>query len=102
MECRVALQTLASCVYAKWRFHINQEARMGDGSDWTEGVGLGQIHDIWNIMYTDMKALYTLEQLVGAQYRTRIIEDEEKQPDENNDNKDVKKPLTKLSTETEE
>lgn len=80
MECHVALQTLASCVYAKWRHYINQEAKMGDGSDWIEGVGLGQIHDIWNIMYSDMKALYTLEKLVNNQYATRIIENEEERP----------------------
>ena len=81
MECSVALQTLASCVYTHWRDRINRECKTSTG-EWIEGVGLGNIHDIWNIMYQDMKALYTLEQLVGNQYRTAIIEHETDEADE--------------------
>lgn len=73
MECHVALQTLASCVYTHWQHRINQESQTTSG-EWIEGVGLGNIHDIWNLMYTDMKALYTLEQLVNNHYRTKGIE----------------------------
>ena len=76
MECSVALQTLASCVYTHWRDRINQECKTTSG-EWIEGVGLGNIHDIWNLMYHDMKALYTLEQLVNNNYRTRGIEQTE-------------------------
>lgn len=70
-DCSVALQHLASAVYVKWRDAINSETKYPDL------VGLGQIHDFWNMMYEDMKAIYTLEQLVGNNYRTRIIEGEE-------------------------
>ena len=73
MECGVALQTLASSVYTHWRDKINQECKTSNG-EWIEGVGLGNIHDLWNLMYKDMKALYTLEQLVNTQYRTKGIE----------------------------
>ena len=73
MECKVALQTLASCVYTHWRDQINRECMTTSG-EWIEGVGLGNIHDIWNLMYHDMKALYTLEKLVNNHYRTRGIE----------------------------
>ena len=76
MECKVALQTLASRVYTHWRDRINQECRTPSG-EWIEVVGLGNIHDIWNLMYHDMKALYTLEQLVNNHYRTRGIEQAE-------------------------
>lgn len=31
MECRVALQTLASCVYTHWRNRINQECKTTSG-----------------------------------------------------------------------
>jgi len=70
MACGVALQHLASAVYIKWRNAINAETKYPDL------VGLGQIHDIWNMMYEDMKAIYTLEQLVNDKYKTRIIESE--------------------------
>ena len=73
MDCGVALQTLASCVYTHWQHRINAECKTMSG-EWIEGVGLGQIHDIWNIMYHDMKALYTLEKLVNNTYRARMID----------------------------
>ena len=41
---------------------INQECKTTSG-EWIEGVGLGNIHDIWNLMYHDMKALYTNEEV---------------------------------------
>ncbi|MCR5791371.1 MAG: hypothetical protein K6G83_15920 [Lachnospiraceae bacterium] len=75
MDARIALQVVASSIYTHWKYTINQESKTSSG-EWIEGVGLGQIHDIWNLMYTDMKALYTLEQIVGTHYRTKIIEDE--------------------------
>ena len=75
MDCRVALQVVASSIYTHWMHRINQECKTST-REWIEGVGLGQIHDIWNLMYEDMKALYTLEQLVGTHYRTMIVEDE--------------------------
>lgn len=77
MECGVALQTLASCVYTHWRNRINQECKT-TGGEWIEGVGLGNIHDIWNLMYHDMKALYTLEQLVNDHYKTLGVEPRER------------------------
>lgn len=67
MECRVALQQLATAVWIKWQKAFNAE-------QYPDMVGLGQVHDIWNMMYTDMKALYTLEQLVGDKYRAKIVE----------------------------
>ena len=70
MACGVALQHLASAVYIKWRNAINAE------TEYPDLVGLGQIHDIWNMMYEDMKAVYTLERLVNDDYMTRIIEGE--------------------------
>lgn len=76
MECGVALQTLASCVYTHWRNRINQECKAMSG-EWIEGIGLGNIHDIWNLMYHDMKALYTLEQLVNDHYKTLGVESQE-------------------------
>jgi hypothetical protein len=47
-------------------------------------VGLGQIHDYWNEMYEDMKAIYTLETLVHGKdyYRTKIIENEQPEGEE--------------------
>ena len=73
MDCRVALQVLASSIYEHWRQKINRECQTTSG-EWVEGVGLGNIHDIWNIMYNDMQALYTLERLVNACYHTKGIE----------------------------
>ena len=81
MECRVALQTLASCVYTHWRNRINQECKTTNG-EWIEGVGLGNIHDIWNLMYHDMKALYALEQLVNDYYKTLGVEPQESEGEE--------------------
>lgn len=75
MDCQVALQVLASSVYAHWRDKINRECLTSDGGEWIEGVGLGNIHDLWNVMYMDMKALYTLEQLVNDHYRTNGVEE---------------------------
>ena len=77
MECKVALQVLASCVYDHWRDVIDRESKTSAGR-WVEGVGLGNIHDIWNYMYDDMKALYTLEKLVNDTYSTAIIAKEMK------------------------
>lgn len=71
MDCGVALQHLATAVYTKWRSAINSE------SEYPNLVGLGQIHDIWNEMYEDMKAIYTLEKVVNDTYPTRIIDKEE-------------------------
>lgn len=71
MDCRVALQHLATAVYHKWSNAINSESKYPDL------VGLGQIHDIWNGMYEDMKALYALEQLCNNHYKTKIIDEEE-------------------------
>ena len=70
MACGVALQHLASAVYIKWRNAINSE------TDYPDLVGLGQIHDFWNMMYEDMKAIYTLEKLVNDTYKTVIIDKE--------------------------
>lgn len=70
MECGVAMQHLAGAVFSKWRRALEQER-------YPDMVGLGQIHDFWNMMYEDMKAVYTLEQLVDRTYRTKIIENEE-------------------------
>lgn len=75
MDCQVALQVLASSVYTHWRDKINRECLTSDGGEWIEGVGLGNIHDLWNTMYMDMKALYTLEQLVNDHYRTEGVEE---------------------------
>ena len=73
MECHVALQVVASSIYTHWRNRINQACQTTSG-EWIEGVGLGNIHDLWNLMYEDMKALYTLEHLVNNHYRTKGIE----------------------------
>ncbi len=78
MDCRVALQVLASSIYEHWRQKINRESQTTSG-EWVEGVGLGNIHDIWNIMYHDMQALYTLEQLVNTHYKTNGISNKERQ-----------------------
>ena len=75
MDCCVALQHLAGAVFSKWRRAIEQER-------YPDMVGLGQIHDYWNMMYEDMKAVYTIEQLVNNDYRTKIIETEEEEPEE--------------------
>ena len=83
MECGVALQVLASSVYDHWRDIINRQCKTSSG-EWVEGVGLGNIHDLWNYMYEDMKALYTLEQLVNCNYRTKIIENERREDGESN------------------
>ena len=69
MDCRVAMQHLAGCVFNKWRRAIEQER-------YPDMVGMGQIHDFWNMMYEDMQAVYTLERLVNDDYRAKIIEDE--------------------------
>lgn len=73
MKCGVALQVLASCVYDHWRDVIDRRSKTASGR-WVEGIGLGDIHDIWNFMYEDMKALYTLEKLVNNEYHTAIID----------------------------
>lgn len=70
MECGVALQVLATAVWSNWYREITSH------TDWPRGVGLGNIHDMWNTMHDDMKAIYTLEQLVNDHYRTKGIENE--------------------------
>ena len=67
MECGIALQHLAACVWAKW-------AKVFTAEQYPDMVGLGQVHDTWNMMYQDMKALYTLETLVNDGYKARIVE----------------------------
>ena len=69
MKAGVALQHLAEAVFLKWRREFNSEK-------YPNLVGLGQIHDIWNIMYQDMQAIYTLEKLVNDKYKARIVDDE--------------------------
>ena len=76
MDCRVAIQHISSAIYYKWRDIINGE------SQYPDMVGTGQIHDIWNYMYEDMKALYTLEKLVNDNYKTVIIQDEKEGGDD--------------------
>jgi len=77
MECGVALQHLASAVFMKW-------LKAMDSERYPDMVGLGQIHDYWNMMYEDMKAIYTLETLVHGEdyYRTKIIENEQPESEE--------------------
>ena len=75
MECGVAMQHLAGAVFSKWRRALEQER-------YPDMVGLGQIHDFWNMMYEDMKAVYTLEQLVDKTYRTKILENEKQEGEE--------------------
>ncbi|MBR2601866.1 MAG: hypothetical protein IKE08_04130 [Clostridia bacterium] len=67
MECGIAMQHLAATVWTKWAkaFSANQYPNM---------VGLGDVHDTWNMMYQDMKALYTLETLVNDNYKSVIVE----------------------------
>lgn len=67
MECGIALQHLAASVWTKWEKAFSAEK-------YPDMVGLGQVHDIWNMMYQDMKALYTLEQLVNDDYAALIVE----------------------------
>ena len=67
MECGIALQHLAACVWSKW-------AKIFSAEQYPDMVGLGQVHDTWNMMYQDMKALYTLEQLVNYEYPACIVE----------------------------
>jgi len=69
MECGIALQHLAGAVWSKWEKAFSAEK-------YPEMVGLGQVHDTWNMMYQDMKALYTLEKLVNDEYATAIVEKE--------------------------
>lgn len=69
MDCRVAMQHLAGAVFNKWRRAIEQET-------YPDMVGMGQIHDFWNMMYEDMKAVYTIERLVNDDYRAVILEKE--------------------------
>lgn len=75
MDCRVAMQHLAGAVFSKWRRAIEQER-------YPNMVGMGQIHDLWNMMYEDMKAVYTIERLVNDDYRAVIIEKEYEQESE--------------------
>ena len=70
MDAQVALSHLAAAVWRKWQ-------RALDAEKYPNMVGLGQVHDIWNLMYNDMKALYTLEKLVNNMYGTLIIEKQE-------------------------
>lgn len=70
MDARIALSHLAASVWIKWQREFNAEK-------YQNMVGLGQVHDVWNMMYNDMKALYTLEKLVNNTYATFIIEKQE-------------------------
>lgn len=70
MDAGIALSHLASSVWIKWQREFNAEK-------YPNMVGLGQVHDVWNMMYNDMKALYTLEKLVNNTYGTFIIEKQE-------------------------
>ena len=67
MDARIALSHLAASVWIKWQREFNAEK-------YPNMVGLGQVHDAWNLMYNDMKALYTLEKLLNNTYGTAIIE----------------------------
>lgn len=71
IDCHVALQVLATAVWSNWYRQITAD------KDHPRMVGLGNIHDLWNTMHDDMKAIYTLEQLVNNEYRTKGIENEE-------------------------
>lgn len=75
MDARIALGHLAASVWIKWQ-------REFDAEKYPRMVGLGQVHDAWNMMYEDMKALYTLEKLLNNTYSTRIIEEQEGRSDE--------------------
>lgn len=70
MQCDLALRRLVQSVFDKWKMQIN--------SDFYSDVGLGQIHDLWYMMYSDMKAIYTLEKLIKLDYSTPMIADDEK------------------------
>lgn len=70
MECGVALQILATAVWSNWYREITSK------KDCPRLVGLGNIHDMWNAMHDDMKAIYTLEKLVNDTYRTKGVETE--------------------------
>lgn len=74
MDARIALSHLAASVWDKWTRAFNAEK-------YPNMVGLGQVHDIWNMMYNDMKALYTLEKLLNNTYGTAIIEKQEAEDD---------------------
>ena len=74
MDARIALSHLAASVWDKWTRAFNAEK-------YPNMVGLGQVHDIWNMMYNDMKALYTLEKLLNNTYGTAIIEKQETEND---------------------
>ena len=71
IDCHVALQVLSTAVWSNWYRQIRAY------EDHPHMVGLGNIHDLWNTMHDDMKAIYTLERLVNNEYRTKGIEDEE-------------------------
>ncbi len=74
MDARIALSHLAASVWLKWQHAFNAEK-------YPNMVGLGQVHDAWNVMYDDMKALYTLEKLLNNTYGTAIIEKQEAEDD---------------------
>jgi hypothetical protein len=74
MDARIALSHLAASVWDKWTRAFNAEK-------YPNMVGLGQVYDIWNMMYNDMKALYTLEKLLNNTYGTAIIEKQEAEDD---------------------
>ena len=74
MDAKVALSHLAEAVWRKWQSAVNAEK-------YPNMVGLGQVHDLWNLMYYDMKALYTLEKLLNNTYGTAIIEKQEAEDD---------------------
>ena len=74
MNARIALSHLAASVWIKWTREFNAEK-------YPKMVGLGQVHDAWNLMYDDMKALYTLEKLLNNTYGAAIIDNQEAEDD---------------------
>jgi len=71
LSAGVAIQHLSTAIFCHWRESFNEER-------YPSMVGTGQIHDLWNMMYADMRALYTLEKMAGVEYRTAGIDDGEK------------------------
>ena len=74
MNARIALSHLAASVWIKWTREFNAEK-------YPKMVGLGPVHDAWNLMYDDMKALYTLEKLLNNTYGAAIIDKQEAEDD---------------------
>lgn len=69
MQCDLALNRLVQSVVDKWKMQLNSDY-------YSSIVGFEQIHDLWYMMYSDMKAIYTLEKLIKLDYSTPMIADE--------------------------